>query len=81
MVNKYKHLSTYNHLKRYERPKKLHERDFRHLKRLVSGDARMSETKIASNLNASLPKPGTTQTVRTYLKELSFEYVIKMKKQ
>ena len=42
---------------------------------------RLRSTKIASDLNASLPKPVTTRTVRTYLKELVFEYVIKVKKQ
>ena len=37
--------------------------------------------KNASDLNASLLKLVTTRTVRTYLKELIFEYVVKVKKQ
>ena len=61
--------------------KQLDPRGFRDLKRLVKGDARLSATKIASDLNASLPKAVTTPTVRTYLTELAFEYVVKMKKQ
>ena len=54
--------------------------DFRHLKRLVKGDARLGAIKIASDLNPSLPKPVTTRTVRIYMKELDFEYVVKVKK-
>ena len=60
--------------------KKLYAQGFRYLKRLIKGDACLSTTKIASDLNASLPKPMTTRTVRTYLKELGFEYVVKVKK-
>ena len=80
-INKYEHLGTYDESKRSGRPRKLDERSFQHLKRLVKGSARLSATKIASELNASLPKPVTTRTVRTYLQELDFEYVVKMKKQ
>ena len=47
-INKYKHLGIYDDSKRSGRPKKLDGRDFRHLKRLVKGDARLSATKIAS---------------------------------
>ena len=72
MINKDKHLDTNEDSKRLERSKKLDERGFRHLKRLVKSDACLSATKIASDLNASLPKPVTTRTVRTYLKELCF---------
>ena len=68
-------------MKRSGRSKKVFGRNLRHLKRLVKGDARLSATKIASDLNASLPKPVTTRTIRTYLKDLGFEYVVKMKKQ
>ena len=59
-INKYKHLSTYEGSKRLEHPKKLDGRGFRHLKRLVKGDADLSVTKVACALNASLPKPVTT---------------------
>ncbi|CAM4796680.1 unnamed protein product [Rotaria magnacalcarata] len=76
-INKYKCLGTYDDLKRSGRLKKLDGRGFRHLKRLVKGEARLSATKIASDLNASLQKPVTTRTVRTYLRELGFEYVVK----
>ena len=80
-INKEKYLGTHESSKRSERPKKLDERDFRHLKRLVKGNAPLSTTKIASNLNASLPKPVTTRTVRTYLNELGFECMVKVKEQ
>ena len=62
-------------------PKKLSGLGIRHLKRLVKVDSRISASKIASDLNTSLPEPVTTRTVRRYLKELGFEYVVKVKKQ
>ena len=80
-INKYKHLGTYEDSKRSERPKKVDAQDLRHSKRLVKGDAHLYATKTASDLNASLSKSVTTQIVRTYLKELGFEYVVKVKKQ
>ena len=80
-IKKYKNFGRYDDLKRSGRPKKVVGRNLRHLKRLVKGDTRLSATKIASDLNASLPKPVTTRTIRTYLKDLGFEYVVKMKKQ
>ena len=55
-------------------------RGFRHLKRLVKDDAGLNMTKITSDLNASLAKPVTTRIVRSCLKELIFEYVVKVKK-
>ena len=64
-INKYEHLGIYDNSKRSARPKKLDEWDFRHLKRLVKGDACLNVTKIASDLNASLPKPVTTRTIHT----------------
>ena len=79
-VNNYEHLGTCEDSKRSARPKKLDGQDFWHFKRLVKGDAHVSATKIAWDLNASLPKPVTTRTVCTYWKELGFEYVVKMKK-
>ena len=79
-THKYKRLGTYDDSKRSRRPKELDVQGFRHLKRLVKGDARLSATKIASCVSASLPKPETTRTVPTYLKELVFEYLVKVKK-
>ena len=78
-INKCKHLGTYEDSKRSERPKKVDAQDLRHLERLVKGDAHLNATKIVSDLNATLPKSGTTQIVPTYLKELGFEYVVKAK--
>ena len=51
--------------------------DIRHLKQLVKSDERLSAVKIALDLNVSLPKPIMTRTVRHYLRDLGFEYVIK----
>ena len=56
-------------------------RGFQHLKRLIKGDPCLSATEVASDLNASLPKLVTTRTVLIYLKELAFEYVIKVTEQ
>jgi transposase len=80
-IKKYKKLRRYDDLKHTGRPKKISDREVRHLKKLVKGDSRLSATKIASDLNSSLPKPVTTRTVRRYLKDLGFEYVVKIKKQ
>ena len=63
------------------RLKKLSGCEIRHLKRLVKGDSRISSSKIESDFNTSLPKPVTTRTVRRYLEELGFEYVVKVKQQ
>ena len=79
-ISKYEHLATYEDLKLSERAKNLDGWGFRHLKRLVKSGARLSATKIASDFNARLPKPVTTRTIRTHLKELNFEYVVKEKK-
>lgn len=68
-------------MKRSGRPKKLSDRDERHLKRLVKGENRLSVAKIALDLNSSLQKPITTRTVRTYLAKLGFEYKVKLKRQ
>ena len=80
-IKKYKKLRRFDDLRHTGRPKKLSGREIRHLKRLVKGDSRISWSKIASDLNTSLPKPVTTRAVRRYLKELGFEYVVKVKKQ
>ena len=58
-INKYKRPGTYDDSKHSGRLKKLNAWGFWHLKRLVRGDAHLSATKIASDLNASLPKPVT----------------------
>ena len=80
-INKYSYLGTYEGSKRSGRPKRFDERCFQHLKRLIKGDARLSETKIASDWNTSLQESITTRAVCTYLKELAFEYLAKVQKQ
>ena len=59
--------------------KEVQNRDFRHLKQPAKGDRRLSAAKIASDLNGSFAKPITT-TVCRYLRNLGFEYVIKIKR-
>ena len=46
---------------------------------VVKHDVYLSATRIASDLNASLPKSVATPAVCTCLKELSFEYTVKVK--
>ena len=58
--------------------KNLSGSEIRHLKRLIEGDSRLSRSKIAKDLNASLPERVTTSTIRSYLKDLAFEYVVKI---
>ena len=60
LTNKYKRQGTYNDSKGSGRPKTLDVREFWHLNQLVKGDARLSATKIVSDLNVSLPKPVKT---------------------
>ena len=55
--------------------------DQRHLKRLAKDENRLSVSKIMKDLNQSLPEPITSRTVFRYLKRLSYEYKIKLKKQ
>ena len=81
VINKYKQLDIYEDSKLSGRPKTVDGQGFGHLNRLVRGDARLSVTKVTSDLNGSLPKPETTRTVHTYLKELDFEYLVTVKKQ
>ena len=76
VINKYIRLGTYDNSERSRRPKNLMHGIFG----LVKGDECLSATKIASDLNASLLKLVMTGTVRTYLKELAFECVVKVKK-
>ena len=78
---KFRDQGIYNDLKRSGRPTKVFARDLRHLKRLVKGDARLSAAKLTSDLSASFPKSVTARIVRNYLKELGFEYTVKVKKQ
>ncbi|CAF3398923.1 unnamed protein product [Rotaria socialis] len=80
-IKKYKQLGRFDDLKHTGRPKKLSGREIRHLKRLFKGDSRLSASKIASDLNTSLPKSITTRIIRRYLKDLGFDYVVKIKKQ
>ena len=79
-IKKYKQLGQFDDLKHIGHPKKLSGREIRHLKRLVKGDSRLSESKIPTNLNARLSEPVTTRTIRRYLKDLGFEHVVKIKK-
>ena len=54
-IKKYKQLDRFNDLKHTGRPKKLSDREICHLKRLVKAGSLFSVSKIATNLNASLP--------------------------
>ena len=78
-ISKYKQLDQFDDLKHTERPKKLSDREIRHSKRLIKGDFRSSTSKIATDLNAILPELVITRTMRRYLKDPAFEYVVKTK--
>ena len=80
-ILKYEHLGRFDDLKHTGRPKKLSGREIRDLRRLLRGDSCLSSRKIATNLNASLLRPVITKTIPRYLKDLAFEYVVKIKKQ
>ena len=80
-VKKYKETRQYNDFPRTGRPKTISNRSVRHLKRLIKNDKRLNAPGITSDLNASLPKPISTRTVRRYLRDLGYEYVVKIKKQ
>ena len=80
-VKKYKETRQYNDFPRTGRPKEIPNRGVRHLKRLVKDDGCLSAATITSDLTASLPKPVSTRTVRRYLQDLGYEYVVKIKKQ
>ena len=77
-VKKYK-THQYNDFPRTARPEKIPNRGVPHLRRLVKDNGRLSAAKITSDLNASLPKPVSTRTVRRYLRDLGYEYVVKIK--
>ena len=59
--------------------KKLSGLEIRHLKGLVKGDSQLSASKIATNLNARLPKPAPTMIMRRYMKDLALEYAVRIK--
>ena len=80
-IKKFKTAHHYNDSKRSGRPSKVNTRAVRHLKRLVKEENRLNARKITSDLNNSLPQPVSVVTVRRYLKDLGFEYVVKLKKQ
>ena len=80
-IKKYKQLGRFDDLKHTGRPKKFSGREIRRLKTLVKGYSRLSASKIWTNLNVSLPEPVATRTMRRRLKDLNFEYVVKIKKQ
>ena len=80
-IKKYKQLGRFGGLKHTGHPKKLSDPEIRHLQRLIKGDSRLSSRKIAADLNANSLESVTTRTRRRYLKDLAFEYVVKIKKQ
>ena len=81
VIKKDKQLGQFDDLKHTGRTNKLSDREIRHLERLVKGDSRFDASKIATDLNASLTEPVTTRTIRRYLKDRVFEYVVKIEKQ
>ena len=68
-------------MKRSGRPKSLSDRNIRELKRLVQGDNRLSAAKITTDLYMSLLKSVSKRMVRRYVKKLSYEYAVNIKKQ
>ncbi|CAF2994013.1 unnamed protein product, partial [Rotaria sp. Silwood2] len=79
-INKFEQHGTFEDLKQSGRPKALSTRDIRDLKRLVTSENRLSVGKIRMDLNISRPKPVSRETVRRYLKNLGYEYAVKIKK-
>ena len=80
-VKKHKETGKFVDKKRSGRPRKLGERDQRHLKRLDKSENRLLVSKITKDLNQSLPEPITSLTVFNYLKRLAYEHKVKLKKQ
>ena len=78
-VKKHKETGEFVTEKRSGWPRKLGERDQRHLKRLDKGENRLSVSKITKDLNQSLPEPITSRTVFNYLKRLAYEHKVKLK--
>ena len=80
IIRKYKQLGRFDDLKYTGCPIKLSGHEIRHLKGLAKGDSRLSMSKIATNLNTSLAESVARRTIRSYLKDLDFEYVVKNKR-
>ncbi|CAF1597481.1 unnamed protein product [Adineta ricciae] len=80
-IRKFKNHGHYNDMKRSGRPKKISGSDICYLKRLVRGDVRLSASKVTSELNISLSNPVSVVSVRRYIKDLGYEYVVKLKQQ
>ena len=78
-VKRYKPARQYNDFPRTGRLKKIPNHGVQHLKRLIKDDGRLSAAKITSNLNDSLPKPVSTRTIRRYLRDLGYEYLVKIR--
>jgi hypothetical protein len=81
VIRKFKVTGSYDENKRSGYFRKINGRHICHLKRLVKLENRLSASKITTDRNNSLSKPVTTRTVQNYLRALSYEYVIKLKKQ
>jgi transposase len=79
-IIKSKKHGIFEDLKRSGRPKALSQRNVRELKRLVTGENRLSVAKITSDINISLPKPVSKDTIRCCLTKLGYEYAVKVKK-
>jgi transposase len=79
-IIKFEKHGIFEDLKRSGRPKALSERNVRELKRLVTGENRLSVAKITSDINISLPKPVSKDTIRRCLTKLGYEYAVKLKK-
>ena len=58
VIKKHKQLDRFDDLKHTGHPTKHSGGEIRHLKRLVKGGSRLSASKIATDLNASLPESG-----------------------
>lgn len=80
-IKKYQATGEFTDKNRSGRPKKVDERNQRYLKRLVTGDNRLSVNKITKELNRTLREPICRRTVFNYLKKLGYEYKVKLKKQ
>ena len=74
-------ITKFDDMKRSSRLKSLSDRNIRELKRLVQDDNRPSAAKLTTDLNMSRFKPMSKRTVHRYLKKLSYEYAVKIKKQ
>ena len=80
-IKKHQETGKFVDEKRSGQPRKLGERDQRHLKLLVKGENRLSVSKITKDLNQFVPEPITSRTVFNYLKRLGYEYKVKLKKE